>query len=81
MDSFEFATRAIHAGQPTDEATGAVTFPIYQTSTYGQELPGVNKGYVYARTGNPGRTAEDHRIRMRSILRPKDGFKWSGDFQ
>jgi len=32
-------------------------------------------------TGNPGRTAEDHRVRMRSILRPKDGFKWSGDFQ
>jgi cystathionine gamma-lyase len=55
--NFEFATRAIHAGQPTDEQTGAVTFPIYQTSTYGQETPGVNKGYVYARTGNPGRTA------------------------
>jgi thiamine monophosphate kinase len=32
-------------------------------------------------TGNPGRTADDHRLRMRSILRPKDGFKWSGDFQ
>src|SRR5919197_6361049 len=32
-------------------------------------------------TGNPGRTAEDHRVRMRSIFRPKDGFKWSGDFQ
>ena len=32
-------------------------------------------------TGNPGRTVEDHRLRMRSILRPKDGFKWSGDFQ
>ena len=32
-------------------------------------------------TGNPGRTAADHRLRMRSILRPKDGFKWSGDFQ
>jgi hypothetical protein len=32
-------------------------------------------------TGNPGRTAEDHRLRMRSIFRPKDGFKWSGDFQ
>lgn len=32
-------------------------------------------------TGNPGRTAEDHRLRMRSILRPADGFKWSGDFQ
>ena len=55
--NFEFATRAIHAGQPTDEQTGAVTFPIYQTSTFGQETPGVNKGYVYARTGNPGRTA------------------------
>ncbi len=53
----EFATRAIHAGQPTDEQTGAVSFPIYQTSTYGQEMPGVNKGYVYARTGNPTRTA------------------------
>jgi cystathionine gamma-lyase len=57
MDSYEFATRAIHSGQPTDEQTGAVTFPIYQTSTFGQDLPGVNKGYVYARTGNPGRTA------------------------
>ena len=57
MDSYEFATRAIHSGQPTDEQTGAVTFPIYQTSTFGQETPGVNKGYVYARTGNPGRTA------------------------
>ena len=32
-------------------------------------------------TGNPGRTSEDHRIRMRSIFRPKDGFKWSGEFQ
>ena len=32
-------------------------------------------------TGNPGRTEADHRLRMRSILRPKDGFKWSGDFQ
>jgi hypothetical protein len=32
-------------------------------------------------TGNPGRTAEDHRLRMRSIFRPRDGFKWSGDFR
>jgi cystathionine gamma-lyase len=55
--NYEFATRAIHAGQPNDEKTGAVTFPIYQTSTYGQEMPGVNTGYIYARTGNPGRTA------------------------
>jgi len=53
----EFSTRAIHAGQPNDEKTGAVAFPIYQTSTFGQELPGVHGGYVYARTGNPIRTA------------------------
>ena len=32
-------------------------------------------------TGNPGRTAADHRLRMRSLVRPKDGFKWSGDFR
>jgi cystathionine beta-lyase/cystathionine gamma-synthase len=55
--SHEFSTRAIHAGQPNDETTGAVAFPIYQTSTFGQETPGVNSGYVYARTGNPIRTA------------------------
>ena len=54
---YEFATRAIHAGQPDDEGTGAVTTPIYQTSTYGQESPGVNKGYCYSRTGNPTRSA------------------------
>jgi cystathionine gamma-lyase len=53
----EFSTRAIHAGQPNDEGTGAVSMPIYQTSTFGQETPGVHKGYVYARTGNPIRTA------------------------
>ncbi len=55
--TYEFATRAIHAGQPDDESTGAVTTPIYQTSTYGQEAPGVNKGYCYSRTGNPTRSA------------------------
>ncbi len=53
----EFSTRAIHSGQPNDEQTGSVNIPIYQTSTFGQEAPGVNKGYVYARTGNPIRTA------------------------
>ena len=52
-----FPTRAIHAGQKNDETTGAIHVPIYQTSTYGQEAPGVHKGYIYARTGNPGRTA------------------------
>ncbi len=53
----EFETRAIHTGQAPDEATGAITTPIYQTSTYVQEAVGVNKGYDYARVGNPTRTA------------------------
>ena len=53
----KFETLSIHAGQPNDPGTGAVTFPIYQTSTYAQTEPGVNKGYCYSRTGNPTRTA------------------------
>jgi cystathionine gamma-synthase len=52
----EFETRAIHAGQEPDSATGAVTTPIYQTSTFAQEAVGVNKGYDYARSANPTRT-------------------------
>lgn len=52
-----FATRAIHAGQPADPATGAVTVPIYQTSTFAQEGVGRHHGYEYARTGNPTRAA------------------------
>lgn len=54
---YGFNTRAIHSGQPNDPVTGAVSTPIYQTSTFGQEAPGVNQGYVYARTGHPTRTA------------------------
>src|SRR5580765_3322292 len=53
----EFETRAIHAGQDPDPATGAVTTPIYQTSTYVQEAVGVHKGYDYSRVANPTRTA------------------------
>ncbi len=53
----DFETRAIHVGQEPDSATGSVTTPIYQTSTYAQEAVGVNKGYDYARVGNPTRTA------------------------
>jgi cystathionine beta-lyase/cystathionine gamma-synthase len=53
----EFETRAIHDGQQPDTATGALTTPIYQTSTYVQEAVGVHKGYDYARVGNPTRTA------------------------
>ena len=47
-----FSTRAIHAGQQPDAVTGAVTVPVYQTSTYAQEGLGRNKGYEYARTHN-----------------------------
>jgi cystathionine beta-lyase/cystathionine gamma-synthase len=54
---YGFATRAIHAGQDPDPATGAVIVPIYQTSTFAQESVGVHKGYEYARSGNPTRTA------------------------
>jgi cystathionine beta-lyase/cystathionine gamma-synthase len=53
----EFETRAIHAGQEPDSATGAVVTPIYQTSTYVQEAVGENKGYDYSRVANPTRTA------------------------
>jgi cystathionine beta-lyase/cystathionine gamma-synthase len=53
----DFETRAIHAGQEPDPATGAITTPIYQTSTYVQEEVGVHKGYDYSRVGNPTRTA------------------------
>jgi cystathionine gamma-lyase len=52
-----FATRAIHAGQDPDPATGATVVPIYATSTYTQEAPGHHKGYEYSRSGNPTRTA------------------------
>jgi cystathionine gamma-synthase len=55
--SYGFATRAIHAGQEPDPGTGAVTVPIYQTSTFAQDAVGVHKGYEYARSGNPTRTA------------------------
>lgn len=51
-----FATRAIHVGHDPDPLAGAVTFPIYQTSTYVQKEPGAG-GYVYSRTGNPTRSA------------------------
>lgn len=55
------ATELIHS-IPVDELTGALSVPIYQTSTYVQEAPGVNKGYDYARTGNPTRAALENLI-------------------
>jgi cystathionine gamma-lyase len=52
-----FSTRVIHAGQHPDPSTGAVMMPIYATSTFVQESPGVHKGYEYARSQNPTRMA------------------------
>ncbi|MDT4898735.1 MAG: hypothetical protein QOH25_3812 [Acidobacteriota bacterium] len=57
-----FATTARHAGQEADSATGSVTVPIYQTSTYAQDGLGKNKGYEYARTQNPTRSALERNI-------------------
>ena len=57
-----FATRVIHAGQEHDPTTGAVMQPIYQTSTFAQESPGVHKGFVYARGANPTRHAYERCI-------------------
>ncbi len=57
MNRRRFETRAIHEGQDPDPATGAVVPPIYQTSTFAQSAPGEHKGYEYARTSNPSRTA------------------------
>lgn len=51
------STKLIHGGIYGDEKTGSVNVPIYQTSTYEQEIPGVHKGYEYSRTGNPTREA------------------------
>ncbi|MCW9705891.1 cystathionine gamma-synthase [Fodinibius salsisoli] len=53
----KFNTKTIHAGQKPEETSGAVMPPIFQTSTYAQQAPNVNKGYDYARVGNPTRTA------------------------
>jgi cystathionine beta-lyase/cystathionine gamma-synthase len=57
-----FSTIAIHAGNEPDTATGAVSVPIYQTSTYAQDALGVHKGYEYARTQNPTRSALEKNI-------------------
>ena len=53
----KFGTRAIHAGQEPDPTTGAIMTPIYATSTYVQQSPGVNKGFEYSRSQNPTRFA------------------------
>ncbi len=56
-DNLGFETRAIHAGQEPDPTTGAIMTPVYLTSTYVQQSPGVHKGYEYSRSHNPTRKA------------------------
>jgi cystathionine beta-lyase len=58
----KIATKLIHAGMEPDPSTGAIMIPIYQTSTYVQEAPGQNKGYEYARSQNPTRTALENAL-------------------
>jgi cystathionine beta-lyase/cystathionine gamma-synthase len=65
-----FETLAIHAGQDPEGLTGAVTVPIFQTSTFAQEAVGKNKGYEYGRTGNPTRTA------LETCLAALEGARW-----
>jgi cystathionine gamma-lyase len=60
--AYRFDTRAIHAGQHDDAATGSVTTPIHQTSTFRQSEPGINKGFCYTRTGNPTRSALEENL-------------------
>lgn len=59
-DNLGFSTRAIHAGQTPDPTTGAIMTPVYMTSTYVQESPGVHKGWEYSRTHNPTRKAYEN---------------------
>src|SRR5512133_983790 len=71
----DFETRAIHEGQDPDPATGSVTVPIYQTSTFAQEAVGVHKGYDYARVANPTRTALQ--IALASLENAQHGVAFS----
>lgn len=75
MDNLGFATRAIHAGQEPDPTTGAIMTPVYLTSTYVQESPGVHKGWEYSRTHNPTRKAYENC--MASLEGGKYGFSFA----
>ena len=65
-------TKVIHAGVHPDPTTGSVMTPIYQTSTYAQDAPGVHKGYAYARSSNPTRTALE--TNLAALENGKHGF-------
>jgi len=70
----EETTKILHS-IPVDELTGAISTPIYQTSTYVQEAPGVNKGYDYARSNNPTRNVLEHLIA--SLENGKNGYAFA----
>src|SRR3954462_8787983 len=73
--AFGLATRAVHAGQEPEPLAGAVTMPIFQTSTYVQQGIGQNKGFDYARTINPTRQALERNIA--ALEGGKHGFAFS----
>jgi cystathionine gamma-synthase len=68
-----FETRAVHAGQEPDPATGAVVVPIYATSTYAQDAPGRHRGYEYSRTDNPTRHALEEALASLEGMEPGSG--------
>ena len=70
----KFATKTIHAGQPSEPETGAVVSPIFQTSTYEQESPGHDKGFSYSRTNNPSRQ------RLEEVLAELENVKYAAAF-
>jgi cystathionine beta-lyase/cystathionine gamma-synthase len=70
----KFATRTIHAGQPSESETGSLIAPIFQTSTYEQEAPGQDKGYSYSRTNNPTRE------RLETVLAELEGAKYAAAY-
>ncbi len=70
----KLATKAIHAAQPSDPSTGALIAPIYQTSTFQQQEPGVNHGFEYSRTNNPTRT------RLEQVLADLEGVPHATTF-
>jgi cystathionine gamma-lyase len=70
----EFATRTIHAGQPSESETGALIAPIFQTSTYEQDAPGCHRGFDYSRTNNPTRA------RLEAVLADLEGVEHAAVF-
>ncbi|MGH8910642.1 MAG: cystathionine gamma-synthase [Egibacteraceae bacterium] len=74
-DGAGFATRAIHAGQDPDPATGAVTVPVHQTSTFAQTEVGAHRGWDYARSGNPTRDALE--TALASLEGARHGFAFA----